>query len=250
MLGTQYTTPDDIIAEATSLVDDEEMRVRSRGYYLSLIRDALQEMAFDSMFDTRVFTAAIPPELIIDIPEGLAGIRNAYLYNGPVCAVETAQNVYWHRNMVRHDSGNYFANNREGMRDRIMETSVPFQQTNLYYFNVQNGKLMLSSSCAQFESFYLEYSGLGSDIGKEPVIPEYIKSAIVDYVVYNTLAFRMARDPNRWAALYDRAERRLYGGNRPQMGSWHQAMVRVNSIDPKQRDDMSKYLSRFGYPGR
>lgn len=250
MLGIQFTTPDDIIAEATSFVDDEEMRFRSRGFYLSLIRDALQELAFDTMFDTRTFTAAVPSNLIIELPEGLAGIKQVYLYNGPVCAIETAQNVYWHRNMVRHADGNYLANNRERMQDALMETSMPVVWDNLFYCNVQNGKLMLSSSCAQFESVYMEYSGIGSDIGKEPIIPEYLKSAVVDYVVFNTLAVRVAKDPNRWAMVYNMADRRLNGGNRPQGGSWHQAMVRVNSIDPKQRNDMSKYLSRFGYPGR
>jgi len=250
MLGIQFTTPDDVIAKATSLVDDEEMRFRSRGFYLSVIREGLKELAFDTMFDTRVFTAAIPQSLVITLPEGLAGIKQLYLYNGSTCSLENAQNVYWHRNMVRHNSGNYFANNREGMEDRIMETSMKHQDPWLYYFNVQNGKLMLSSSCAAFESIYLEYSGLGSDIGQEPIIPDYLEQAITDYVVYNTLAVRMAKDPGRWAGLYSAADQRLNGGGRPQMGSWHAAKVRINSIDPKQRNDMSKYLSRFGYPGR
>jgi hypothetical protein len=250
MLGSKTITVDDAITDITPMVDDEEMRQRSKGWYTKQVRDALTELGFDTLFDERNFVAAIPTSLVIDLPEGFAGMKNMWVFNGPVCAPGCRENVYIKKNMIRHGAGNYYANNREGMRDALMERSMPQENNNFYYAGEQNGKLMLSSSCASFESIYVVYGGLGSDIGKAPIIPEYLKTAVVDYVVYNAVRFLHAKDPNRWAQSLNVADKALNGGGRPQLGSWHKAMVRVAQIDPKEVADLRLTLSSFGYPGR
>ena len=246
--GTKYATVGEIIAEVTSFVDDEDMTFRSRGHYIGMIRDALQEMAFDTMYDDKLFTAPVPASLVLDLPEGLAGIKNIHLFNGPKCDMSMAKNVYIHRGMIRLSAGEYVADNVEGMHDRLMETSMRYEDPNLYYCGIYNGQIAFSSTCAQYENVVVQYSGIGSLADEDPVTPLFLKEAVVDYCAVSVLRVRHAKDPNRWAAVLNNAQRRLEGGSRaPFDGSWHKAVVRVAQIDPKLRQDMSKYLSSFGY---
>lgn len=248
--GTQYVSVDDIIGNVTSLVGDEDMKVRPRGTYVQHVSDALVELAYDTFFDVRHFEAPLT-SLVIDLPADYCNIRHVYLFDGNVCDFASAINVHYKMGFVRHGEGNgYFAENRWRNNDPVMENAGPAGAPGgLKYCNTQNGKLMLSSSCmGAAQNVYVEYCGLGQDFSQEPIIPMFLKKAVEDYVAVEVLRYRVAEEYNSWIGAFNIAREAKEGRRNPPFdGTWHRAKKRVQEIDSKLRDDMSRYLSTYGY---
>jgi hypothetical protein len=249
-LGVKYISVEEVIADACAINGDEEGDLGS-GYYRGQARDALIELAYDTHFDKRHFTAAVPTSLKLKLPEDLVRIEHVYLYNGSVCDFSSAINVYTHRHMTRSGPGGYQADNRgDNAPDPIQESSMsPGGDPNLKFYGEQNGYMALSSSCLTHSSIYVSYAGIGTDFCKEPIIPRELKQAVVDYIAYHSLQRRIAQSigkgtMNEWMAVYNTIGLRLNGRrNAPFDGSWHRAKVLVARISEKLRLDMSKYLS-------
>ena len=269
-------SPDEILSDVLQYVGDEEFKDNSRGYYVSQIQQALQELAFDTFFDKRTDTFKVPENLVLDMPEGMFNIRQIYLYNGVECNISNSVNVYWKRNY--YTKGNGFL-----ARDKGVNPDDPFYQSrgftrhsghdhlgahshnnsydnslrrqsnatsisNSYYYNIQAGKIMFSSSVRSFQNIAIEYNGVGANIGEVPFIPMLFREAIKAWVIDAALRVKMARsvgaDFNKWQTLYSINNAEL---KRPFTGLWAEAEVRAKMIDSKQREDLKEYLSRLDY---
>ena len=53
-------SPLEILSDVLKLADDESFKDNSKGYYMSLIQQALQELAFDTFFDVRTEFFDVP----------------------------------------------------------------------------------------------------------------------------------------------------------------------------------------------
>lgn len=271
-----YVTANEILADVLKFVDDEKYRVNSPGFYISQIQQALQELSFDTFFDERTKSFDMPENRILPMPEGAFNLRQVYLFNGTVCDINTAQNVYWARNYfhrggsgVKRDKGNRnerdpFYGPRSRHRDKHITDSLkasgdydPDHPRNLvggrisdvHYFEVQNGMIMFSEKCANFEKILLVYNGTGGNIGDAPIIPMFLREAVKDFVTEVVLRIRMAKDQElgRWQALWNVTNQKLNGRRRPEDGSWYKAEIRVKMMDSKAREDLKEYLSRLDY---
>jgi len=114
----------------------------------------------------------------------------------------------------------------------------------LYYGNVQNGLIMLSVNSRGFSHLRLVYNSTGGAIGDEPVIPRFLRTVIVDYVVERTLRALKTKDRAKWRVLWGDADSRL---NEPRNGSWVVAERRIKALDTWKRDTMREFTGRMNY---
>jgi len=257
-------SPKEILADVLKFVGDESFKDNSEGYYMSLIQQALQELAFDTFFDEKTETFPVPKNLCLEMPLGMFNIRQMYLFSGPVCDISNAVNVYWKRNYFTRGNG-YLARDRwkntdpfydsrtllgsNGMPDNsLRRANVNSSLNNLYYYNIQNGLIMLSSNCPSFENVAIVYNGTGGNIGDTPFIPMLYREAIKSWVLDSALKVKMAMSEgaefNKWQTLYSMNNSEL---RRPYTGLWAEAELRAKSMDSKAREDMKEYLGRLDY---
>lgn len=260
-------SPDEILADVLRFANDESFKDASKGYYLSLIQQALQELAFDTFFDERTEFFDVPENLQLPMPLGAFNLRNMYLYNGTECDFSTAQNIYWKRDyftkgngFLARDKGNnnndpFFENRRR--QDSGGDANPGLRRTgglngaigNVFYYNIQNGMIMFSSNSRSFEKVAIVFNGTGGDIGEAPFVPQFLREAVKGWVLDSIYKIKMAMsqggpDFNKWQTLWSLNNSEL---RRPYTGAWETAELRVKSMDSKARKDMKEYLSRLDY---
>lgn len=259
-------SPNEILSDVLKLADDESFKDNSEGYYISLIQQSLQELAFDTFFDERTCFFDTPENLQLEMPLGAFNIRGIYLYNGSECVFSNAQNVYWKRNFftkgngfLAKDQGNnnndIFYQNRR-LPSRIVGTDPSLRRAGdinssinrVYYYNVQNGLIMFSSNIRTFAKVAIVFNGTGGDIGEAVFIPQFFREAVKSWVLGNVYMTKMAKsqgpDLNKWQTLWSINDAKL---NAPYTGIWEKAELRIKSMDSKAREDMKEYVSKLDY---
>src|ERR1700743_799345 len=244
------------------MIGDREYKVLPKGFYISLIQKAFEDLAIDTFFDERRADFDFPADtLTLPLPEGCFNIRNIYMYTGTHCDFVHTRKVYWKANYYTEGKG-YIANNKgHNLRDPFYRNGFYGNVDNRYagtnthdrlfdpnrelFYGLQMGNIMFSSSCKTAGTkVHIHYNGTGCAIGEIPIIPIFLRTAIEDYVMCYALMFRIANDsaPRRWQALLNTYERRL---DREGMGgSWHNAELRIKSLNQSQRDELALYLGR------
>jgi hypothetical protein len=248
-----FVTSNEILADVLKLVQDEGFKMNSKGWYNSQMQQGLSEMAFDTYFDERSETVDIPDNCRVQMPSGAFNIKNLYLVNGDDCSIENSTPVYYKRNFINSASGNGYVANNKGDN-----SSDPFHKNtlsksggqNLFYYAVQNGEIMLSSNCRGFKKLFIQFSGVGTDIGEVPYIPVFMRQAIKDYVSVQALTVKVAMVPsadlNRWSMLLNKAENSL-DIQEMREGSWLKARRRIKKLDFKQRNDIKERMQKMYY---
>lgn len=240
-----YVSPDEIMADVTSFIDDEGMKQLSEGFHLSSIQKALSELAFDTYFDQRLFTAPVPDCLKVDLPDGLFNIEHVYLYNGSDCNVAGRRKVWYARNYTRFGGGTFKEQQGLNGGDPFMEDTTA-RSGEIPYYNAKGGVLMLSGACKGYENVLVEYRGMGCPIGETPFIPHMFRRAVTDWVTWEALKVLKARGWAPAQSLLVDVKRDLFGGNGPlEVGSWMEAKRRARAIDIGARNDIAKYLSNL-----
>ena len=82
-----------------------------KGWFVSRIHDALQELAFDTYYLKVQHDFELPQNLQLNMPEDVFNIREIYIYEGELCNPINTQVVYHKR---------LFNNNYEGERDKYL----------------------------------------------------------------------------------------------------------------------------------
>lgn len=254
-----FITPDEILSVVAISVADTEYKAIPKGFYHSLIQKAFEELAIDTFFQELRADLDIPENLIIGLPDGCFNVKNVYVFTGDQCNIETSHKIYWKRNFYPRGNG-FIANDKGNNRndpfydshnsnlyntDKSLIRYEGVVASNSLYYNIQNGNLMVSSSCRSVgNKIHLHYNGTGCKIGEAPIIPIFLRTAIEDYVIEAALRLRMANEPSmarHWQALHSTYNQRL---NTPYDGSWEKAKNRVSSMNRSQRDELKEYLSR------
>ena len=246
MNHTEFIPAKEIITDVVQTLGDEEYREKSFPYYMQLVQRAVTELAFDTAFDSRIFEANIPANLRIELPAGLANIEKLLLYNGEKCSPEHSVECHWHRHFLNKTDGGYLAaNNYHNEDDHIIPRmgASDTAPSDLYYWNIQNGVLMLSSNCNVWERVHVRYAGMGYvKFGDEPHVPMFAREAIIAFVLHKAATAMKIRDPQRYSAIAAEAKADIdrYGG------PWSDAIKRMAALDRAQRKDMEAYYDRFG----
>ena len=244
-----YVTVNEILADVLKVVQDSDFRVNSPGWYTSQVRQALEELAFETYFDERTIQLDIPDNRRIEMPKGMFNIINMYLFNGDECDINRSTPVYYKKNFINSKSGRGYVANQKGDNNGdpfYKQTSDGNSPTAIYYYAVQNGTIMLSSNAGNYQKVFIEYSGTGGDIGEAPFIPIFLRQAVKDYVAVNALEVRVAEAPlaelNRWSAILAYHKRNL---DDEYEGSWAKATRRVKKLDFKERKDIKERMQKM-----
>jgi len=222
-----------------------------RGWYVSRIQDALQELSFDTFFSEITRDFDFPENLILELPKDFFNIRQLYVYNGGCCSPETSNVVHWKRTYINKSGGSgYTARVKDSGETTHLDPFIDsgywnsFYESGYYggklYANVQNGNLMFSSDCASYKKVRIVYNSMGGEIGDIPIIPRFFERAINDYVEYRFYNSMKARAPRTYRALARDSYDKLYD---IRIGSWRKAKMRITSMDSWEKESLNEYIS-------
>lgn len=252
MVSNDFVTANHIIADVSATVDDKAFRKGfSKGWFISRIQDALQEMAVDTLWFYFQYDTPVPANCQVKIPENVFNIREIYLSNGTFCDPQMTQNVYYKRLFNNNYEGKGYSakvkddgsNSNDPFVSNQSNYSLPFLTSfaakNAYYANEQNGILMLSQNCANYGFIRIIFNGYACAVGDVPIIPRFMEQAIKDKVLVAYYNAMKSRDPRKYRPLWVDAKNDL---ENPQTGSWNKTRKRANSMNTYERDSMNEYI--------
>jgi hypothetical protein len=177
----------------------------------------------------------------LNYPAGCFNLKEIYLLTmDDCCNITGIRNVWWKDRFQTQGNGKgYTSRNHPDNEDPFIESYTTENQTNLYWYNVVNGVIHFSDSCADFTKVKVVYNGVMGTIGETPFIPRFFRQAVKGWVVETAYRSLVSRDPRKYATLYDRANIRL---NAPYDGLWAKAKQRIDSLDSKMMSDLKEYL--------
>lgn len=241
-------TVDTIIGEAISVLDDSEFsHGLSKGWYISRVRDAMDELAVDT------FNLELTTDIDIDhkkmavkMPSGAFNIREMYLHNG-VCEPTSSKIVHWKRQFNNNGAGaGHTAKIKQGQG-----SSDPYYPSyratagcnNLCYANISNGLIMLSSNSSGYTKLRVIYNGTYGDVGDVPVIPRFFKRAVIDYIEERFFMVMKSRDPRKWRSSWVDASNKLNSRD----GSWKKSRIRASSMHSWEKQSIQNSLSNLSH---
>ena len=245
-------TPNEILADVLMYFQDESYFLFTKGYYISQMQQALQEISLDTLFQTVTKDIAIGGRLRIPIPEGCYNLREIYVYSGDGCNIENLHNVFWKRRYQTNGDGNGYTseNNEQNSNDPFFPNfnSDIFNGTNnidndLYYFNVINGDIHLSQSCVDYDTLRVVFNGLMTKMGDVPSIPVLFREAVKQWTIVNCLQKLRARGDDKYKVWRDLYKEEYQVLTTPFEGTWDKAKMRAERLDIKKLRDMKEYLS-------
>ena len=249
----------EVLADVLVEVDDQEMKKLTPGFYRKQVKRALDELSFDTLFVDASKDFIIPDDLKLPIPKGVFHIKTIQVYSGTPDDVGYVENVYYKRNFVTEgktykdgtlSSSGYTANNHQyNVTDPFVKASFLRQvPTSAFYFNVQNGIIMLSDACENYDYIRVGFNGIASaslDIDKIKIIPPFVYEAIVLWVVERAARALKSTDgrDRRYRTIQIDASQQLdkSGMN----GLWHEAKMRLGQMDKKMWNDLVEYSSKM-----
>jgi hypothetical protein len=254
MNTNSFCTIEHILSEVTASLNDREYRSGfSKGWYISRIQDALQELSFDTFYQVVTRDYDFPTSTLqMEMPSNAFNLREIYGWNGACCSPQSSAIIYPKR-LYNNKGGN-----GRGYTARVKKTGEsigndPFHPNYAndgnfrnypdakYFYNIQNGLIMFSSSCAGFLKVRLIFNGIGIDnVGDVPIIPRFFERAINDYVEERFYNAKKAEDPRKYRILWADAYGRLTDYVN---GAWAKAIKRVKYMDKAEAEAYSDYLS-------
>lgn len=245
MNSADFISIDSVVSEVASIVDDMDFsKGLSKGWYISRGRDFLDEISFDTFYDEQTKDITINKETMnLKLPENCFNVRQMYLHNGN-CNITSSPKVYWKRNFNNKNSGTgHTADIKEGYSN-IGDPFLPSAQGmsrgyhNLYYANMQNGILMLSSSCSSYDKIRIIYNATFGSITDIPIIPRFFKRAAVDYIEERVYSVLKARNPRLyraiWSDVFTKREQ-----------SMQKARMRASSMSTFEKESLNEYISNM-----
>lgn len=250
--------PNFIIRQCCTLVGDPEFKTGlTKGWYMTQLRMGLDELSWEAPFKTLTTDFTIktdgdidPLKLHMEMPRGIYNVMQMYVWSGDCCEPSNSMPVYWKRQYNNAPGGTaYTSQRKDNNNGGALDPFIPnFGGTNvvvpysLYYYNIQDGMLMVSASCAGFGNLRIVYSGTNGDIGDCVVIPRYFAKFLTDWLKWHYYQAMNARNPRvGFMSLVQEAYSHIYDAR---MGSWWLASNRASKMSPKERADVAMYNAR------
>lgn len=257
-----YLSMDALRATVSRMMGDKDMKLIEPGRYRSFIQEALTELSFDTYFNKKRFDFPVPQDLRLELPAGTFSVAEVYAYNGNECNVYNAQKLWYKENYFTKGNG-FFAKNRGdvGVIDPFYPSGgelVPSQQnpellvrqdtniaTNLLYYAVENGILMVSSSTRAYQNLHIVSHGSICPIGEVPLIPPLFRAAVEDFACETASRELIHEDRQLYMGLNAKYTQRL--GLNEYSGSWPTAKKRAKNMSKGQRNDWAEYYGRWSW---
>lgn len=241
-----FTDPGQVVLDACRLAQDTGAANLTTPFYEAAVRDAIQELCFDTSWDHKAIEENIPASRRLTLPEGLISIRNIWLFNGDNCNITSSTPLWLKPNFSHKTSAGFFANQKGVNVDPLIgDTFFWDVPGDLYYGGIDMGVLFFSNQCVSaFNKVRIEYVGLGQkNVCTMPSVPTWARQAVTYWVAHRACEMRMSEDRGLFNALKQDYADQL---NNPRK-AWYQAMVRYKRMDQKQRRDADMYTTYMGY---
>lgn len=252
-----YIAPGEIIFKSSGYAGDIEFKAVPKGFYLSLVQDALNELNLASMYLDARHDYVIDAKLKFILPPDCIRVDGVWVFSGDECNISHGKKVYWKRNYYNR-GGSYIANNKaqndgdpyivntSGMgRQKNMTKSADTIHNGLLFYEIENNELRISDSCmGAGTKIHIKYKSSGGIFEETPVIPIIFKDAITDYVTEGILMFRMANEAANAPILSRMADRFSMRLDKNGMnGSWQTAVVNAKRYSKAKMDDLKTYMA-------
>lgn len=251
---TSFVSLDELLNEITTQCQDRDFRSGfTRGYYMSRIKVALEEMALDSLYLEGTIDMDIDQECLqVNMPNEMFNVHEIYVYNETCCSPTSSSRVYWKRQFNNRPGGMGYTSTVKDTASGDLDPITPRFYNNhggsLKYANMQNGIVMLSDSCSGYSKIRFIGNMFDGDPCEVPCVPRWFRRACVDWVCEEYFRFQLAsKNPvlnlTQASKLHQIYDDRLNGRGRD-LGSWKKAEIRVKKMDEWEKDSMNEYLSK------
>jgi len=242
--NNSFISINEVLADALVALNDEDTRLLSPGFYRAQVRNAIDEIGFDTVFVEGTLDLAIPADHIVPFPSSAYRVKNVHIFTGTPDDIGYVQNVYWKKNArtAGFEKG-YTANNHPGNYSDIYFHSPVWGSTDInYFFSFVNGNLYLSDACDPYDYVRVIYDGIATgELDDATIIPPEVRKAMVLWVIEKCASFLKLKDPAyRTVQLDAAAQLDEYGMN----GAWHEAKRRIKYLGKKVLRDISEYNAR------
>jgi hypothetical protein len=243
MIHTNYVPVGEVITEAAQELRDEDFGLVGRPFYLAAAQRGMSKMMKEVFGDERYWSTTIPANGIVQLPDGMSGVKGAWLYNGNTCDVSKSTPLFIKPNMHRLGGEGYLANNTWNNHDDPFQFSFGATRDphGVYAagFSPQDKQLHLLPACRAFQRLQIVYYGIGIEPCEDGdfYVPEWAQEAIVDFVVHRIATRQRMND------VIARKQEELKGVR----GNWMQAKVIFKRMDPKTRYDTMAMIHRYGH---
>lgn len=259
-----YLTPENILFEASNNVGDRDFKKIHRGLYETFVQHCLEEFDLDTLWhDKRVNLVIDKQGSEIELPQSTFNVREAYGYCGELCEPGKMTKL-WHKSDFYSEGGRVVAKNRrDGSSDPFYVNRnfqffrAPFTEQlgrldplgqKMYYYNVENGVFMYSTSVREFDKVHLRLTGFTCAFGDVPLIPQFLRTAVIDYVSEAAARALMVDNPAQYTTIWKIYSQRLDKEDANSgKGSWYKARRSVARMDKGARDDYKEYMYRWTY---
>jgi len=243
-----FVSVDHLLADILSTVDDEKLRRGfTKGWYVSRIQKALQELAFDTFFSEVTLDLDLNKDtLSMEMPEGIFNIREIHLYNDECCSPTVSQVVHWKRQFNNKGNGDgYTARIKDvggtNYSDPFLPNVSDYQNSHYYsgtkfYANVMNGTMMFSTDCRSYSKVRIVANGIGGEVGGLPLVPRFFEEAVTDFVFVRFYRAMKAREPRKYRGLWKDSKDDL-------AVSMRKARIRVANMDSYEKEALEEYIS-------
>lgn len=253
MNTNDFTTADRVISIATGNVNDTDFKKGfSKGWYMSQLQQGLQDISIESRIFKHYQDEPVPSNLQLKMPKNVINIREIYLYNGTICNPTKTQVLHWKRLFNNMPNGEGYTARVKDDGSNPDDIFLPNQDTSRrsnysgygtrgakYYYNADNGVIMLSESSSSYPFIRVIYNTMGVEIGDLPVVPRLFERALVDYLEERYYNAQKSRQPRKYRLLWSDALNVLESNT----GAWKKAIRRVKSMDLSQQESMNEYIS-------
>jgi hypothetical protein len=250
MNANDFVSVEKILAEVTQTVNDKEFKNGfTKGWYISRIHDALQEIAIETYFFKVTMDFELPSNLQLEMPEDTFNIREIYLYNGERCNPTNTQVVYFKRLFNNKFQGDGYSAKVKDDGSNSSDIFQPNQSWNTqnrqgfygpkYYYGVQDGLMMFSKDSNAFPFVRVIFNTFGGADGSVPIIPRFFQRAIVDFVEERYYNAMKNRSPRTYGSIWRDAK----NGLESYTGNWRKAIKRASSMDTAEKESMEEYIS-------
>lgn len=232
----------EIKANILVAVQDEEERLLTPGFYRKLVKDALDELNFETFFNVTFQDIPIPSDLKVPIPSGCFNLTDMFLYQNENCCDIACTNgtvrVFHKANFLTKgfDKG-YTARNKPNTPDVFIHNRGI--NSAVHFYNVNNGIIMLSDNCANYPYVRLVFNGTASDIDSLKMIPPFCRKGITSYCVERAFFYLKLREPKYRQAWVD--------SKQTIAEDWRDAVYRLKRLSKLERSNLYEYLSKMQY---
>lgn len=250
MTTTEYINPGLIIRNASGRVGDPELNHgMSEGWYLARLRDFLDHVEYRTYFKKHEVDIEIDTEALQMLqPKGVFNIEEVYAFNG-VYKPTSARKVYYKREFSNSTGGTAYTATRNASlsvpsedpyapSDSIPDTS--FLSSDILWYRVRDGLIMLSPSLASYSNLHIIYSGVSGSIGDVPFIPRNFMPGATAWVVTQYHLWKLA-DPDEEYKRHQYLHKIAADELDKALRDIHRMVVLMSD---KDRADLVEYLSR------